>query len=301
MSAGFGIASELAIAKSRTLYACRECGYTQPRWSGQCPECRAWNSFGEETRAPRASLPSVRPGAVAIESLAGGADLVLPRRLSTAQSLLKGEFDRVLGGGIVPGSAVLLGGDPGIGKSTLVLQALAALSHGSGALKTLYTTGEESLEQVRMRAARLGVSQVEIQLGALCHVESIVALIESSQPPAVVVVDSVQTAYSDALDSAPGTVGQVRSSAFALVQAAKRRGVVLILVGHVTKDNMLAGPRVLEHLVDAVLYFESSSGQGFRLLRAVKNRFGATDEIGVFEMLESGRRRRSRGGPHRRS
>jgi DNA repair protein RadA/Sms len=209
-----------------------------------------------------------------------GIEAPLPRRLSHI-----GEFDRVTGGGLVPGSATLVGGDPGIGKSTLLLQVVGKLA---GAQRVAYVSGEEAIDQVRMRAARLGLSEVPCELACATSIRDIVASIDRPDAPDVLVIDSIQTMYVDVLDSAPGTVAQVRSSAQELIRATKRRGISLILVGHVTKEGMIAGPRVLEHMVDTVLYLEGERGHQFRILRAVKNRFGPTDEIGVFEMTDKG-------------
>jgi DNA repair protein RadA/Sms len=209
-----------------------------------------------------------------------GTDAQMPRRFSGI-----GEFDRVVGGGLVPGSATLVGGDPGIGKSTLLLQAICRLSQK---FKTAYISGEEAVEQVRLRAARLGLSEASCQLAAETSIRDIVAAINDAQAPEVLIIDSIQTMYVDTLDSAPGTVAQVRTSAQELIRVAKKRDISLILVGHVTKEGTIAGPRVLEHMVDTVLYLEGDRGHQFRVLRGVKNRFGPTDEIGVFEMTENG-------------
>ncbi|MBI5612804.1 MAG: DNA repair protein RadA [Gammaproteobacteria bacterium] len=273
------------MSKLKSVFACNECGAQAPKWTGQCPSCGAWNSLIESavTRAPasdRQARFGSAPGAAAqtlqqvpMEGVA---------RMSTGLA----ELDRVLGGGLVAGSVVLIGGDPGIGKSTLLLQALAALSQHA---PVLYVTGEESTQQVAMRAHRLGVSAPAIRLLAEIRVEQIVNCAASEQPR-VMVVDSIQTVYTDILQSAPGSVAQVRESAAQLTRFAKQAGVGLFLVGHVTKEGALAGPRVLEHMVDTVLYFEGDTGSQFRMIRAIKNRFGAVNEIGVFVMTEAGLR-----------
>ena len=272
------------MARSQARYVCQECGAVHAKWAGRCDACGGWNSLVEE--APQESVPKGLGPAkggrrLDFVSLAGMAE-GMPRRVSGIA-----EFDRVSGGGLVPGSALLVGGDPGIGKSTLLLQVVAALTGEPGGC--VYISGEEGIDQVRMRAARLGVAQAPVELAAATSVRDIVASLDhAAGGPAVVVVDSVQTLYLDTLDSAPGTVSQVRASAQELIRLAKRRGFTLILVGHVTKEGLIAGPRVLEHMVDTVLYFEGERGHQFRILRAVKNRFGPTDEIGVFEMTDAG-------------
>ena len=253
----------------------------QPKWSGRCDACGSWNTLVEEAAAEPAprGLGSRRGRHVKFTSLDGEA--VPVTRRSTGIS----EFDRVTGGGLVPGSALLIGGDPGIGKSTLLLQVSAALSVQA---RCAYISGEEAIDQLRLRADRLGLRAATVQLAAATSVRDIVATLDAADGPDVVVIDSVQTLYLDNLESAPGTVAQVRASAQELIRLAKRRGFILLLVGHVTKEGMIAGPRVLEHIVDAVLYFEGERSHQFRILRAVKNRFGATDEIGVFEMTDAG-------------
>jgi DNA repair protein RadA/Sms len=280
------------MAKAAARYVCQACGATHSKWSGRCEACGAWNSITEE--APREAAPKGLGGGakgrkLEFVGLTGTAEAA-ERRLTRIN-----EFDRVTGGGLVPGSAVLIGGDPGIGKSTLLLQVTAALAgagpsgtSGEGAARCLYISGEEAVEQIRMRARRLGVAQTAVGLAAATNVRDIVASLDEATPPDVVVVDSIQTMYVDVLDSAPGTVAQVRASAAELIRLAKRRGFALFLVGHVTKEGTIAGPRVLEHMVDTVLYFEGERGHQFRILRAVKNRYGPTDEIGVFEMTERG-------------
>jgi DNA repair protein RadA/Sms len=275
------------MAKISKAFVCQACGAVTSRWSGKCASCGEWNSIVEE--APIASGPpalvAIKGGKgriAAFEGLeAGRGD---PPRFPTGMV----EFDRVLGGGLVPGSAVLVGGDPGIGKSTLLLQAAAALAQ-SGA-SVVYLSGEEAPAQVRMRAARLGLSQAPVALGTETNLGNIVATLSRARAPTLIVIDSVQTLWSEALEAAPGTISQLRGCASALVSHAKGTGSTLVLVGHVTKDGQIAGPKVIEHMVDTVLYFEGQSGHQFRLLRAVKNRFGPTDEIGVFEMRYEGLR-----------
>jgi DNA repair protein RadA/Sms len=273
------------MAKAAARYVCQACGASHAKWSGRCEACGAWNSITEE--APREAGPKDTGGKggrkLAFVGLTGAAEA--PERRLTRIA----ELDRVTGGGLVPGSAVLIGGDPGIGKSTLLLQAVAALAEsGQDAARCLYISGEEAVEQIRMRARRLGIADRAVGLAAATSVRDIVASLDEATAPDVVVVDSIQTMYVDVLDSAPGTVAQVRASAAELIRLAKRRGFALLLVGHVTKEGTIAGPRVLEHMVDTVLYFEGERGHQFRILRAVKNRFGPTDEIGVFEMTERG-------------
>jgi DNA repair protein RadA/Sms len=279
----------MTVARLQTSYVCQQCGTVHAKWAGKCDACGGWNSLVEETPAahpPKAlgSGKTARGRQIAFVGLDGAA-LATPRRVSGIA-----EFDRVCGDGLVPGSALLVGGDPGIGKSTLLLQAVAALASGRGgeAFDCVYISGEESLDQVRMRAARLGVAGAPVRLAAATSVRDIVSTLDRADAPSVVVIDSVQTMYLDTLDSAPGTVGQVRASAQELIRLAKDRGFTVILVGHVTKEGLIAGPRVLEHMVDTVLYFEGERGHQFRILRAVKNRFGPTDEIGVFEMTDAG-------------
>ena len=273
------------MARPARRYVCQSCGTVHPRWTGRCDGCGAWNTVEEEAPAAGGS-----EGGGAVAALGGGRAVAFvgldgiavdaPRR-STGIA----EFDRVLGGGLIDGSAVLLGGDPGIGKSTLLLQALAAMAD---TLPVAYVTGEEAVEQVRLRAGRLGLADRPVGLAAATSVRDLVATFDGPTAPRVVVVDSVQTLYVDTLESAPGTVAQVRSAAAELIRVAKRRGQALLLVGHVTKDGTLAGPRVLEHMVDTVLSFEGERTHQFRILRSLKNRFGPTDEIGVFEMTAGG-------------
>jgi DNA repair protein RadA/Sms len=269
------------VARERTLFSCQSCGYQTPKWLGRCPDCGQWESLVEERVTPakagrgRAVAAAARPTPLA-EITAEGED-----RRTTAI----GELDRVLGGGMVAGSAILIGGDPGIGKSTLLLQATAALA-GCGA-KVLYVSGEESAQQIRMRAERLGVGDSKASVLCETSLERILEVAEELAPD-VIAVDSIQTVTSGELGTAAGSIGQVRESAARLVAFSKRNGAACFLVGHVTKEGAIAGPRVLEHMVDTVLYFEGDRGHTFRVLRAVKNRFGSTNEIGVFEMKDSG-------------
>jgi DNA repair protein RadA/Sms len=269
------------VAAPRIRYVCQACGATGPKWSGRCESCGEWNTILEEiVEARPGPAPRGAKGKLELVGLAGSA--APPPRRPTAIA----ELDRVLGGGLVAASAVLVGGDPGIGKSTLLLQAAAALAKAGG--RGVYITGEEAIEQVRMRALRLGLSDAPLSLAATINLREITATLEATAGLDLVVIDSIQTMWLDGLDSAPGTVAQVRACSFELIRLAKSRGFSLVLVGHVTKDGAIAGPRVLEHMVDAVLYFEGDRGHQFRILRAVKNRFGATDEIGVFEMTDRG-------------
>ncbi|MFW5815753.1 MAG: DNA repair protein RadA [Wenzhouxiangella sp.] len=274
------------MAKPKTTYTCRECGAAFPKWSGQCADCGAWNSLEETAAAPTARAGPGQRGnwtgtaSAVVTSLADVPAEDSSQRLASGLS----ELDRVLGGGLVPGSVVLLGGDPGIGKSTLLLQAQAALAGGHG---SLYVTGEESAAQVAMRARRLGLDPARLQCLTETRLEVILAT-AAKHKPAFMVIDSIQTLWTDSLQSAPGAVAQVRECAARLVQFAKQTGCAVVLVGHVTKEGALAGPRVLEHMVDAVLYFESDSGSRYRLIRAVKNRFGAANELGVFAMTGQG-------------
>lgn len=267
------------MARPATRFVCQTCGAVSPKWAGRCEACGAWNSIIEDAPRPGPAAKAGPGHSLEIVGLGGTAEP--PSRAATAIA----ELDRVLGGGVVPASAVLVGGDPGIGKSTLLLQAAAALARAGHPV--LYVSGEESIAQVRLRARRLGVTDAPLGLAASVNLRDIVATLES-KTPVLVVIDSIQTMWLDQIDSAPGTVAQVRAAAFELIRLAKQRGFALVLVGHVTKDGAIAGPRVLEHMVDAVLYFEGERGHQFRILRAVKNRFGATDEIGVFEMTERG-------------
>jgi len=271
------------MARAQSAYVCQSCGAVHRRWSGRCEACGAWNSIVEENAGPGEAVPAGRKGRPIPFAQLDAADAA-----EEAPRILTGiaELDRATGGGLVPGSAVLIGGDPGIGKSTLLLQATAALA--CAGVATAYISGEEAVAQIRMRARRLGLAAAPLQLAAATGVRDIASALEGRGAPRVAVIDSIQTMHVDQLESAPGTVAQVRASAQELIRAAKRRDVALLMVGHVTKDGQLAGPRVLEHMVDTVLYFEGERGHQFRILRAVKNRFGPTDEIGVFEMTDRG-------------
>ncbi len=275
------------MAKTRTVYVCSACGAQTPKWAGQCADCNAWNTVIESIDT------SARTGNARFSGFAPSKDLdkvqdlsaVMPddvQRLPTGVS----EFDRVLGGGLVPGSVILLGGDPGIGKSTLVLQTVVNIS---AQVKTLYVTGEESLQQVSMRAHRLGLVPVQVRMLAATQLETVL-MIAQQERPNIIVIDSIQTMYTDQLQSAPGAVAQVRECAAQLVRFAKQTHTIVFLIGHVTKEGVLAGPRILEHMVDTVLYFEGESGQRYRLIRAIKNRFGAVNELGVFAMTDRGLR-----------
>ena len=276
------------MAKDKTLYSCTECGASSPRWLGKCPGCGAWNTLIE-------TVPDAGPGKNRLSGAGQYAGLaqaqaVMPLAAIEATEVARTpsgieELDRVLGGGVVEGGVVLIGGDPGIGKSTLLLQAMDALQRVG--LPTLYVTGEESGAQVALRSRRLGLEASQVNVLAEIQLEKILATIEATQP-AVAVIDSIQTIYSDQLTSAPGSVAQVRECAAHLTRLAKATGIAVVLVGHVTKEGALAGPRVLEHMVDTVLYFEGDTHSSFRLVRAIKNRFGAVNEIGVFAMTERG-------------
>lgn len=274
------------MSRTKSVYVCNECGAQSPKWAGQCAACGAWNALTEtllEAPAKRRRLEVARPGA-GVQALGAIAPESI-KRLGTGLA----ELDRVLGGGLVPGSVVLLGGDPGIGKSTLLLQAIAEIGRRA---QVLYVSGEESADQVALRAQRLGVAgpaAERLQLLTENRVEDVLTAARAERPQ-VMVLDSIQTVYTDALQSAPGSVAQVRESAAQLVRYAKSTGTALFLVGHVTKEGTLAGPRVLEHMVDAVLYFEGDTGSQFRIVRAIKNRFGAVNEIGVFVMTDGGLR-----------
>lgn len=273
------------MAKSSKTYVCQSCGAVSSKWSGKCEACGGWNCMAEE--AVEASpwtgakaKPGRRAAPIAFSDLKHESAAPLARHRTGIA-----EFDRVTGGGLVPGSALLIGGDPGIGKSTLLLQATCALA--SAGLRCAYVSGEESVDQVRLRARRLGLENAPVALASATGVREIAATIES-EDIALIIIDSIQTMYADTVESAPGTVTQVRACAHDITRVAKKRGAAVIFVGHVTKDGQIAGPRVLEHMVDTVLYFEGDRGHQFRILRAVKNRFGPTDEIGVFEMSSGG-------------
>ncbi|GAB4356668.1 MAG: DNA repair protein RadA [Kiloniellaceae bacterium] len=271
------------MAKPRSQYVCQDCGAVAAKWAGRCEGCGAWNSLVEE------SIQSTPGGLSGRSKAAGRIQFVDLKSESQPRPRLTcgiAEFDRVTGGGLVPGSVVLVAGDPGIGKSTLLLQVAARMA-ALGA-PCAYISGEESIDQVRLRARRMGLAEAPVQLASATSVRDMVASLDRPDGPAVVIVDSVQTLYIDSLESAPGTVSQVRAAAQELIRLAKKRGFCLLLVGHVTKEGLIAGPKVLEHMVDTVLTFEGDRGHHFRILRAVKNRFGPTDEIGVFEMTDEG-------------
>jgi DNA repair protein RadA/Sms len=271
------------MAKSTTSYSCSACGNVTTKWSGRCEACGEWNTIVEDgglsVGPKKGSIGGMKGNAIKLTDLASQ-EAPLPRTHSGID-----ELDRVLGGGLVPASAILVGGDPGIGKSTLLLQAAARFSEAG--LKVLYISGEEASAQVRMRAQRLGLGSANVQLGADTNLRNILTTMETEKPD-LVIIDSIQTMWADTVESAPGSVSQVRSAAHELTTFAKRKGASVILVGHVTKEGQIAGPRVVEHMVDTVLYFEGERGHQFRILRAVKNRFGASDEIGVFEMSGHG-------------
>ena len=270
------------MAKAKTIYSCTECGATSSKWQGQCPGCGVWNTLVEtvvESASPAARRFSALAGVAAVQTLSE-IEAREEDRLPTGI----GEFDRALGGGLVAGGVVLIGGDPGIGKSTLLLQALAVLSESS---RVLYVSGEESGQQIALRARRLALDTKQLKLLAEINLEKILATLQAEKPQ-VAVIDSIQTLWSEQLSSAPGSVAQVRECAAQLTRLAKQTGVTVILVGHVTKEGALAGPRVLEHIVDTVLYFEGDTHSSFRLIRAVKNRYGAVNEIGVFAMTDRG-------------
>ncbi|MEM1400067.1 MAG: DNA repair protein RadA [Pseudomonadota bacterium] len=271
------------MAKQGNQFVCQECGAVTAKWSGKCPSCGAWNTLVEEAARPPSPGPASRSRrrgtAIGFAPLDQKTEPP-PRRLTGLS-----EFDRVCGGGLVAGSAILIGGDPGIGKSTLLLQVAASQSAQG---KCLYVSGEEAVDQIRLRASRLGVSASAVLAASATSLEDILASLDANGRPDTLIIDSIQTLYTDALDSAPGSVAQVRTCADALIRVAKAQGICVLMVGHVTKEGAIAGPRVLEHMVDTVLYFEGDRGHQFRLLRAVKNRFGATDEVGVFEMTNGG-------------
>jgi len=264
-------------------FVCQACGAVHTKWSGKCDACGEWNTIVEEAAAPTnrpTKTGNARTSRLELVSLEGISEPP-PRTRTTIE-----EFDRVLGSGLVPASVVLVGGDPGIGKSTLLLQATCALSRAGS--RVLYVSGEESADQIRLRARRLGLTAPELDLAATINLADIAASLEADRTRDVVVIDSIQTMWLETIESAPGSIAQVRACAFELIRLAKSIGFSLILIGHVTKEGALAGPRVLEHMVDAVMYFEGDRGHQFRILRAAKNRFGATDEIGVFAMTDQG-------------
>jgi DNA repair protein RadA/Sms len=271
------------MARSQTSFVCQSCGAPAAKWSGKCEACDSWNTIVEErgfAPAGAAARKPTRGRAVALEGLKSEEEM--PSRRATA--IL--EFDRVCGGGLVPGSALLIGGDPGVGKSTLVLQALGSYANTGG--RAVYISGEEAMAQVRLRATRMGLADAPVSLASATCIEDILATLDAGPVPGIVAIDSIQTIWTSALDAAPGTIAQVRTASFDLVRYAKASGAAILLVGHVTKEGQIAGPKAVEHLVDAVLYFEGERAHHFRVLRAVKNRFGATDEIGVFEMTGHG-------------
>ncbi|WP_340317751.1 DNA repair protein RadA [Rhizorhabdus argentea] len=271
------------MAKPQKRYVCQACGSVATRWQGQCADCAEWNTMIEEASNVTifSAKHNLRTGGQAIAMVGLDADIPLPKRWSSGIA----EFDRAMGGGFVPGSATLIGGDPGIGKSTLLLQAAARMALAGQSVA--YISGEEAADQVRLRARRLGLGMAPVQLASATSVRDILTTLEKAAP-ALLVIDSIQTMHSDLIEGAPGTVSQVRASAQELIRFAKDRGTAVVLVGHVTKDGAIAGPRVLEHMVDTVLSFEGERSHQYRILRAVKNRFGGTDEIGVFAMAEEG-------------
>ena len=273
------------MAKPKKRYVCQSCGSVSPRWTGQCVDCGDWNSLVEDADGvvtPFSAKHNLRGGGRRIELVGLDAEVALPARVSTGIA----ELDRALGGGLVAGSATLMGGDPGIGKSTLLLKAAAKVA--SQGLEVAYISGEEAADQVRLRARRLGLGAAPLRLAAATSVRDILTTLAEGRAPALLVIDSIQTMYSDLIEGAPGTVSQVRAAAHELIRFAKESGAALVLVGHVTKDGAIAGPRVLEHMVDTVLSFEGERSHQYRILRATKNRFGGTDEIGVFAMEEQG-------------
>ncbi|MBA4163193.1 MAG: DNA repair protein RadA [Erythrobacter sp.] len=271
------------MAKTKKRFVCQACGSVSHRWQGQCPDCSEWNSLAED--AP-ATVFSLRHDLSSGGRKVGFSPLNAPTQLPQRRSTGLAEFDRALGGGLVPGSAILMGGDPGIGKSTLLLQSAAAIAREGASV--VYISGEEAAGQVRLRAARLGLSDAPISLASETSVRDILTTLGSMDAPTMLVIDSIQTMHSDTIEGAPGTVSQVRGCALELIRYAKENGVVLVLVGHVTKDGTIAGPRVLEHMVDVVMSFEGERSHQYRILRALKNRFGAVDEIGVFAMRGEG-------------
>jgi DNA repair protein RadA/Sms len=272
------------MAKPQKRYVCQACGSASPKWAGQCADCAEWNTLIEDAGAvvtPFQARHNLQSGGRSIDLVGLNVDIPLPPRMPTGIA----ELDRALGGGFVAGSATLIGGDPGIGKSTLLLQATAKLA--SAGKNVAYVSGEEAADQVRLRARRLGLGTAPVQLAAATSVRDILTTLQTSVPD-LLVIDSIQTMHSDLIEGAPGTVSQVRASAGELIRFAKERGTAVVLVGHVTKDGSIAGPRVLEHMVDTVLSFEGERSHQYRILRAIKNRFGGTDEIGVFAMGEGG-------------
>jgi len=273
------------MAKTKSRYTCQACGSVTMRWQGQCPDCAEWNTLVQEAAEVTsifAAKHNLQGGGRKIDLVGLDAPAALPERIVSGVA----EFDRAIGGGIVPGSAMLVGGDPGIGKSTLLLQIGAKLA--ASGRNVVYVSGEESAEQVRLRALRLGLGKSPVRLAAATSVRDVLTTLGDGEAPDLLVIDSIQTMHSDLIEGAPGTVSQVRASAQELVRFAKERGTAVVLVGHVTKDGSIAGPRVLEHMVDTVLSFEGERSHQYRILRALKNRFGGTDEIGVFAMEGAG-------------
>lgn len=273
------------MAKPQKRYVCQSCGSVSSKWQGQCVDCGEWNTLVEEAGAvvtPFQAKHNLQGGGRLVQMVALDTDIPLPARRATGI----GEFDRALGGGFVEGSATLIGGDPGIGKSTLLLQAAARLAFAGASVA--YVSGEEAADQVRLRARRLGLGEAPVRLASATSVRDILTTLSAGRAPDLVVIDSIQTMHSDLIEGAPGTVSQVRASSQELIRFAKERGTAVVLVGHVTKDGTIAGPRVLEHMVDTVLAFEGERSHQYRILRAIKNRFGGTDEIGVFSMAEQG-------------
>jgi DNA repair protein RadA/Sms len=271
------------MVKTKRRYVCQACGSLSHRWQGQCADCAEWNTLVEDAPATVFSLKH--------DLSSGGRPILFEALDAPSEPLVRlptglAEFDRALGGGLVPGSAILMGGDPGIGKSTLLLQSAGAVARAGAGV--VYVSGEEASGQVRMRATRLGLADAPIKLAAATGVRDILTTLAQGAPPALLVIDSIQTMHSDTIEGAPGTVSQVRGCAFELIRYAKENGVALVLVGHVTKDGSIAGPRVLEHMVDVVMSFEGERSHQYRILRALKNRFGAIDEIGVFAMAGAG-------------
>ncbi len=282
----FKTASSDMAKPSRTVFVCQNCGATASRWAGKCAACGEWNTLVEETDAgppPGSGAPAhARGRIIKLDSLQGAANDAPRIRTGVA------ELDRVTGGGIVPGSSILIGGEPGIGKSTLLLQLAANLARAGR--RAVYLSGEEAIAQVRLRAERLALADAPVALGCETNLGNVLATLSDGPPADLVIIDSIQTMWADALDAAPGTVSQVRAAAQSLIRYAKMSNAAMLLVGHVTKDGQIAGPKVIEHMVDAVLYFEGDRGHAYRILRAVKNRFGPSDEIGVFEMAAGGLR-----------
>ncbi|WP_404370380.1 DNA repair protein RadA [Sphingomonas sp. MMS24-J45] len=273
------------MAKPQKRYVCQACGSVSHRWQGQCADCAEWNTMVEDAGAtvtPFQAKHNLQTGGRTMQLVTLDAEISLPERLPSGIA----EFDRALGGGFVEGSATLIGGDPGIGKSTLLLQAAAKMALAG--LPVAYVSGEEAADQVRLRARRLGLGHAPVMLASATSTRDILTTLGQGTPPALLVIDSIQTMHSDLIEGAPGTVSQVRASAQELIRFAKERGTAVVLVGHVTKDGSIAGPRVLEHMVDTVLSFEGERSHQYRILRAIKNRFGGTDEIGVFAMEAEG-------------